>query len=231
MSNDTTFVSGTTVTSAWLQDVNNLVFRGQRADGTLGSAVDLYNQGGTGAKNRTVQNKFQDSVSVTDFTGVDPTGVSDSTAGIQAALNTGKKVLFPAGTYKISSVLNITVAGTSIEGDGYGLTYITQTTLNTGIVSSTVINFRLKGVYLSYSGTPISGATAIYSSGANSHFADFIIGNSYTGMEITSGTAQYIDNFQIQNYVNIGLYIHATNDVYVNTFIINAGNATNGALG
>jgi len=82
-----------------------------------------YTQGGTGATSRTVTSKLQESVSVLDF-GADPTGVADSTAAIQAAINsckpsvdtypqTGwqttsvKKIYFPAGNYTISSPLQV----------------------------------------------------------------------------------------------------------------------------
>jgi hypothetical protein len=47
---------------------------------------------------------------VLDFTGVDPTGATDSTSGIQAAINAvqtagGGQIQLPPGTYKISSAL------------------------------------------------------------------------------------------------------------------------------
>jgi len=68
-----------------------------------------YNQGGTGAVDRTTASKLQESVSVLDF-GADPTGVSDSTTAIQNAINAayGNSVLFPPGNYLISSSLSIT---------------------------------------------------------------------------------------------------------------------------
>ena len=61
-----------------------------------------YNEGSTGAVDRTVQNKLQESVSVKDFGAVGD-GVTDDTAAIQAvhdvAIATGGSVYFPAGTY------------------------------------------------------------------------------------------------------------------------------------
>lgn len=72
-----------------------------------------YTPAGTGAAATTVQEKLRETVSVTDFYAngvsgakVDPTGVVDSTAGIQAALNTGKDVS-GVGTFKVSSTLTM----------------------------------------------------------------------------------------------------------------------------
>lgn len=90
-------------------------------------------QAGTGAEERTVQDKLREtSVSVCDYDGVDPTGATDSTSGIQAALTyamaNSKALRFPAGLYKISSA--ITASGPfpiSLLGDGEGVTRIDYT--------------------------------------------------------------------------------------------------------
>ena len=76
-----------------------------------------YTQGGTGATSRTVTSKLQESVSVLDF-GADPTGVADSTAAIQAAINTGASVYLPTGTYKITSTLTFPNTVSVFRGDG-----------------------------------------------------------------------------------------------------------------
>jgi parallel beta-helix repeat protein len=48
--------------------------------------------------------------------GADPTGVADSTSAIQSAINTGRPVYFPSGTYKVTSTISYT--GTvNISGD------------------------------------------------------------------------------------------------------------------
>jgi hypothetical protein len=76
----------------------------------------------TGAVARTQSSKNAESVSVLDFTGVDPTGATDSTAGIQAALayinSTKASLKVPAGTYVCSGQLSIASAqGLRIVGD------------------------------------------------------------------------------------------------------------------
>ena len=63
--------------------------------------------------------KLNGIVSVLEF-GARGDGVTDDTAAIQAALNTGRVVYLPAGTYLVSSTLAITLNNTGIRGDGYG---------------------------------------------------------------------------------------------------------------
>lgn len=58
-----------------------------------------------------------DFVSITDF-GADPTGVADSKPAIQAALNTGKSVLIPNGTFLVLTTLGFTAAGQKLYGLG-----------------------------------------------------------------------------------------------------------------
>lgn len=77
--------------------------------GSTDSAASIFLQAGVGAVTRTVRDKLRESVSVTDY-GADPTGMASSTLAIQAAINTGKDVEFPAGTYKASG-LTQSVAG------------------------------------------------------------------------------------------------------------------------
>ena len=73
---------------------------------TTDPAVVNYNQGGTGAQDRTLTSKLQDTVSVKDF-GAVGNGVADDTAAIQAAFDllavgTISGVYFPTGDYFVS---------------------------------------------------------------------------------------------------------------------------------
>ena len=58
-------------------------------------------------------------INVLDY-GADPTGVTDSTAEIQAAIAAGDSIYCPTGTYLISGQLN--VGAKTLFGDGLGLT-------------------------------------------------------------------------------------------------------------
>jgi len=93
-----------------------------------------YNQGGTGAVDRTTASKLQESVSVLDF-GADPTGVADSTAAIQNAINAmttaGGTVFFPPGTYK--TTVPLTVAGNvNLVGSNLAASVILKSTATVG---------------------------------------------------------------------------------------------------
>ena len=81
-----------------------------------------YSQGGTGSVSRTVENKLQESVSVKDFGAVGD-GVTDDTAAIQAALDSGAKyIVFPeSGTnsYLLTNQLSVP---TRVTVSAYGAT-------------------------------------------------------------------------------------------------------------
>lgn len=94
------------------------------SDPAKGAALVGFLPAGTGAVARSVRDKLLESVSVTDFAGVDLTGVTDSAAGIQKALDSGAKIVrIPAGVYKINQTLTIP-KDVSIEGDGAGSTML-----------------------------------------------------------------------------------------------------------
>ena len=85
---------------------------------TTGTADGVnFTQVGTGAVQRTIESKLQDVVSVKDFGAVGD-GVAIDTSAIQAALNTGKAVFVPSGTYRVTSSLSITATGQSLYGAG-----------------------------------------------------------------------------------------------------------------
>ncbi len=62
-------------------------------------------QSGTGAVARLIESKLQDAVSVKDF-GAEADGTTDDTVAIQAAVNSGKSLIFPQGAYKVTSTIN-----------------------------------------------------------------------------------------------------------------------------
>ena len=95
---DTTFVNGTVVLPAWLNDVNDRVYNGQSFDTISALNVKDPTFGAIGD------------------------GVADDTTAIQAAITAastlGKIIFLPPGTYKVSAALTITSNNVSIYGSG-----------------------------------------------------------------------------------------------------------------
>jgi len=96
--------------------------------GTTDASLVTYDPPFTGSVETTVEEKLSQYISVIDF-GADPTGVADSTAEIQAAIdaaatvgasaNYGATVFFPSGKYVISSTINLPGAQyISLIGEG-----------------------------------------------------------------------------------------------------------------
>jgi hypothetical protein len=136
--------------------------------------IPKYDQGSTGAVNRPISSKLAESVSVLDF-GADPTGATDSTSAIQAAINASNSVFFPTGNYLIASYLTVPSYKTLYSNMG-----LTET-------STTAVD---GGVKLVFSGTAEScflGAT----SEAQNKFINF------SGLTIiTTGTYSWLFEFK-----------------------------------
>jgi len=85
----------------------------------MATLIPKYTQVTT--SNRTIAQKFAETISVLDF-GATGNGSTDDSVAIQAAINTGKAVYFPAGTYKCNVTIN---NRTILFGDGSTLSKIT----------------------------------------------------------------------------------------------------------
>lgn len=199
------------------------------------AGTGTYVPGFTGAvASRLIADKLRESVSVLDF-GADKTGVADSTAAINAAVSAvsaaGGEVFFPRGTYLVTGEIVVSSQSISLVGESKFGCLIKQATANAKILNVTGAYFCLRNLSFIYSGTPVAGATAIYSSSTYGNFADFMIRSAYTGVHVTTGAGQKFRAFEILDYVGSGFEAQAVNDVYVSQFILNAGNNTNGALG
>lgn len=86
-------------------------------DGLIQAFKANFTQSGTGAVARAIEDKLRDCVSVKDFGAVGDGNTDDRTA-FQTALDTGKSVYVPQGTYAVGSTISLTADGQCLYGDG-----------------------------------------------------------------------------------------------------------------
>lgn len=175
-----------------------------------GSSLIGFLQAGTGAVARTVQAKLRDVVSVKDFGAVGD-GVTDDTAAIQAALNSGARwVSLPTGTFLAGPV--ILPSGVGLVGNGgilkakAGSYY--QVYIPNGSVNSTVDNVTFDAAGLITAGSP-TGETACISSATTS--------GTMSGLRLTNNRFLNIPT-------TLGQRIHAIQLNYGEAYV--AGNYT-----
>lgn len=160
----TTFVQGTTITSEWCNEVDQVVHDDD------GAAYVGFTPSGTGAVATTVQAKLRESVSVKDFGAVGD-GVTDDTAAIQAAFahalavratssfgvwKRSVSIYFPSGRYVVDATTAVVlsanlsgqaVCGISLVGDGYFSTHIDVTGSNYFLYNYNTLGlFSIEGI-------------------------------------------------------------------------------------
>lgn len=196
-----TFVSGTVLDSAWLNDVNDATYAADTApagsfraavESSAGSSLVGYLPAGTGAVATDVQSKLRESVSVKDF-GAAGDGVTDDTAAIQAAFSSGAKSLFfPDGTYLFNAAVNLNansvreIIGQSrtntiikCRNDLSDITFFTVAA-NTGIRDISFLGYNTTA------GTAVAFSSGTYTFSAHSSISNFSISNFNKGINATS---------------------------------------------
>jgi len=92
--------------------------------GNIISLADIsFIQAGAGAVTRTALAKMREPVSVKDFGAVGD-GVNDDTAAIMLALQNGGNVLFPTGTYKVTTIVADSINKLSVDATAATFTSI-----------------------------------------------------------------------------------------------------------
>lgn len=129
--------------------------------GESGSDAIQFLQSGTGAQARSVQNKLRDVVSVKDF-GATGDGVTDDTAAIQAALNSGaEKIHVPKGTYLFTPPLAVNFSDISLVGEGIGDSVLKPTAVAEPAIhvgrGANVSGFTLEHIYIQGNSTCTAG--------------------------------------------------------------------------
>ena len=119
------------------------------------AALVTYDPPFIGSESTTVEAKLAQIVSVKDF-GATGDGVTDDTAALQAALDSGKPLRIPAGTYLYSSLTGLDEDNITISGDGSNCTVLKFTGTGIALDIGTSAGFK-QGVNIS--GFTVEGNT------------------------------------------------------------------------
>lgn len=179
----------------------------QQLSATQGSAMIQHDI-------RTVSAKISEIVSVRDFPGCDPTGLTDSSAAFTAAAAVGRQVYIPTGTYLLNA---ITIpSGTNFYGDGPNRSIVKPLvntlrgaiTINSSGPTATInfISFRnmrfVSDVQTSGFSEQVHLLTLNGVSGClidNCHFIGFRGDGLYIGSGDTGGQERHNFNITVQN--------------------------------
>lgn len=167
--------------------------------GSMSLSDVSFTQTGTGAVARTVDAKLKDIITLTDFN-VDPTGATDSSAGVQAAVNAalakahGATIHIPAGTYKVAAQVSIPKTSgkfVTFQGDA-GAQFLAASTLAVAMFyvgSSTApgggCNFTALGCVFAGQNTTTSRAFKLENANA-AVFRDNVFLSMYQNVEMVS---------------------------------------------
>lgn len=115
---------------------------------SAGSSLVGFIASGVGAVIRTVQSKLRDQPSIVDY-GADPTGATDCSAAITAALLAEDHLWVPYGNYKINTVVEV-ASGNTLDFAGgavflAGTNGMTMLKATTASYSTQILNARLDG--------------------------------------------------------------------------------------
>ena len=131
----------------------NVSFAGTTSLGNISNSTAIAT-GSTTA--RSLANRFADVVNVKDFGAVGD-GVADDTAAIQAAINAGRNVFIPSGTYKTTSKITITNSNQVVTGAGRSTEIILYKTTDPVIELVGAVNaVEIKNIFINRSGIPIN---------------------------------------------------------------------------
>lgn len=152
-----------------------------------------FTQAGSGAVIRTVQSKLEESVSVKDF-GATGNGTTNDLTAINLAIASGAKAIyFPAGTYRTSGLIDISVSGVTVWTDAQAVIKPLD-----GVASGFGI-IRVRGSNTIIDGLVIEGNTAVPPLSGN---------HSAINLDTNSGTLTNVDiiNCTVQDFKGYGVY-------------------------
>jgi hypothetical protein len=108
----------------------------------------VYDPPFVGGVQTNAEAKFAEVVSVMDF-GAVGNGTTNDSAAIQAAVDTGKSIFFPEGTYLISTAIEISTTGQRLFGVGSKSVLLTATDIETIYTSTPVFGVVISNLFFS----------------------------------------------------------------------------------
>ncbi len=175
--------------------------------------------GGVGAVARTAHDKFSEIVSVKDF-GAVGNGTADDAAAIVAAVASGRRVHFPAGTYRIASAVVFSgLSGFELFGDGAGVATIkcdgAATFTNAAVAFSGCNHFRVTGLTIDQNNNASFSATnpLLLALSCTDFKIDLneVLHYTYIGIAVNSCQRFWIDGNRVERDTAINTTNHAIN--------------------
>jgi hypothetical protein len=145
----------------------------------------------------------------------------------------GGELFCPAGIYDFHGALVISSPSISIVGASRFSFLIRQKTLNSPTIIVNGNFFQARSFSVIYDGVAIDGGAAISISAGSATLEDFVIRSCHTGVKFEglNATAGKMSDFEILDYEYCGLFLRNMNDLFVRSFIMNAGNDSRGSAG
>lgn len=222
-------VPATGITSTNVQDALEEIASSITPD--VDASVVTYTPTGTGAEATTVEKVLQQFRSVKDFGAVGD-GVVDDTTAIQEALTAGGTVLFPAGTYRITSSLNIP-ANTIMQGQGRANSiikvdgaFIGATRIYASKAPTNVMKIEVRG--LGFQGTATALGALHFDKGDvvtidSCDFFDFTATGGF-GVKLTNVYFWQVSHCKFENIKAVGLSLISAGGVGCNAGVCGPNN-------
>lgn len=209
-------LTGTWATdSSLLAEETNDGLRADLADALQGANLVAYMAPWAGAVPQTVDLKLGQVVSVEDF-GADPTGATDSTAAIQAAINSGAgRITFGPGVFMIGAAGLRGVSNQAWTGAGRGVTILRQAVPPTKdpVFIQQKTNFDIRGIWFDGNGMLTAGV---------GNFPSLL-----PSLHISECTNFNVSDCKFTGFYNMGPFANESQDFTVLNNIVDRGGFEN----